>query len=115
MSNVFKLVGPFTTPLTLLVPNGKTTVKGVTKKSYKNEGLIFCKFKSFGGTETLVNGVLSIIDTASIETWYRPDITSDCKLVTMQGYEYEILGVPENIEMRNQYLKFKVKRVDGRA
>ena len=51
-----------------------------------------------------------------IETWYRPDVTAKCRIKVMQtGDVYEIIGKPENINMRNQYLKFKVQAVEGGA
>ena len=82
----------------------------------KSVNLFFGSFKSYGGTEKDVNGVYSIEDTANIETWYRPDIKSDCRIGVMNtGAIYEILGEPENINMRNQFLKFKVKRVKGKV
>lgn len=106
----------FTTPLMLLIPT-ETTVKGSQKKVYPDEGeIIFCSFKTYGGTEKVVNDVLVIEDTANIETWYRPDITSNCR-VKIPGTEkcYNIIGEPENINMRNKYLKFKITRVVGGA
>lgn len=107
--------GPFNVPLFLFVPT-KTTVKGSTKKTYPSEGeLIMCSFRTFGGTETTQNDVLTIEDTAVIETWYRPDIKSDCKIKDVDGVDYEILGTPENINKRNQYLKFKIRSVRGGA
>lgn len=72
--------------------------------------------KTFGGTETTSNGVLSIEDTAQIVCWYRPDIRSDCRLIRLaDNSAWEIIGEPENIEVRNQFLKFKVRRVKGGA
>jgi hypothetical protein len=51
-----------------------------------------------------------------VETWFRPDIQSNCRIgVPQTGAVYEILGEPENINMQNQYLKFKVQRVKGGA
>lgn len=77
---------------------------------------INCSFKTFGGTEQEVNGVYAVIDTANIETYYRPDIKSDCGIVLLEnGAKYEIIGEPENIDMKNQYMKFKVKRIKGGA
>ncbi len=107
---------PFTTPLKLFIPTYKT-IKGVAVKEYPGEGIvIFGSFKTYGGTETTVNGVYSVIDTASIDTWYRPDIKSDCRISRAEdGALYEIVGKPENINMRNQFLKFKVRRVKGGA
>ena len=90
-------------------------IKGSNKKTYAEKGVIYCRFKSFGGTEATSNGTLVIEDTAQIETWYRPDIKADCRLKDTNGKEYEILGTPENINMRNQILKFKIRSVRGGA
>lgn len=107
---------PFNVPMTLLVPEWKT-VNGVRKKTYPLEGeLIFCSFRTFGGTETTVNGVYALEKTATIETHYRPDITADCRIILEQTRDtYEIIGDPENIEMRNQFMKFKVRKIGGKA
>lgn len=77
---------------------------------------IFGSFKTYGGTGKTVDGIYSITDTAVVETWYRPDITSDCIIALADtGAKYEILNEPENIERRNQFLKFKVQRIKGGA
>lgn len=110
-------------PLVLLVPT-YTTVSGVTRKSFptvaealQNENNVFFgTFKTYGGTERDVNGVYSIEDTASVESWYRPDIKSDCQIArTSDGAIFDIINEPENINQRNQFLKFKVKRVKGKS
>lgn len=104
-----------TTAMALQVPKAET-VLGVTKKSYVEVGNVFVNFKTFGGTESVANDVLSVIDTAQITTWYRPDIKSDCRLRRLSdGAVYEIVGDPENLEQRNQILYFKVRRVKGGA
>lgn len=107
-----------TIPLLLLIPTYRT-VSGVPTKSFPktSEGiLIYGNFKSYGGTERDVDGLYSIEDTAVVETWYRPDIKSDCRICVAQtGAVYEVWHEPENINMRNQFLKFKVKRVKGGA
>lgn len=111
-----------TTPLRLQVPK-YATYNGVSKKTYETvDGVIMANFKTFGGTEKEVNGVLVIEDTAQIVCWFRPDIKSNCRVVILDGNEdtknarcYEILGEPENIELRNQFLKFKGRRVKGGA
>lgn len=80
---------------------------------------IFGTFKTYGGTRSeqkTVDGLMSIEDTAYIETWFRPDITSDCVVALADtGALYEILNEPENIDRRNQFLKFIVRRVKGGA
>jgi hypothetical protein len=115
MSN-FKPSFPYVTAVQLLIPTYSTS-KGVPTKSYPDEGLlIYCSWKTYGGTETETNNLYTVIDTANVETWYRPDIKGDCRLkVLSTGDVYEILGKPENVNMRNQFLKFKVQAVEGGA
>lgn len=104
-----------TIPLFLFVPT-YTKVSGVSKKTYPETGtLFFGNFKTYGGTERDVNGVYSIEDTATIETWFNPDIAGDCRIGLESGAMYEVIGEPENVNMRNQFLRFKVKRVKGGA
>lgn len=114
----FKLAGPLTTPLMLLIPTYSDSY-GVESKTFPNisDGiLIYGSFRTFGGTERSVNGIYSIENTAIIETWYRPDIKSNCRIgISQTGEIYEILGEPENIGMRNQYLRLKVMQVKGGA
>lgn len=107
--------GPFNVPMFLFIPETKTK-KGVTTKVYSEKGeLIYCSFRTFGGTERTSNDVLVIEDTAVIETWFRDDITSDCIVKDVNNKKYEILGTPENINMRNQILRFKIRAVKGGA
>lgn len=114
----FKPSAVFSVALILLEPT-YSKAQGVPKKSFPalEEGVLFYgNFKTYGGTERDVNGLFSIEDTAIIETFYRPDIKSDCRIgVPATGAIYEVFGEPENINMRNQYLKFKVRRVTGGA
>jgi hypothetical protein len=109
-------------PLILLIPT-EQKISGVVKKIYPSieealevdENLFFGSFKTYGGTEKNVNGVYSIVDTANIETWYRPDIKANCRIALETGEIYDILNEPEDINKRHQFLKFKVKRVKGGA
>ena len=109
---------PFSTPMMLLIPTYQM-ISGVRKKVFPNfeDGLpFFASFKTYGGTEKEVNGVLSVEDTANIETWFDPAFTSGCRVAVANSRAvYEIMGEPENIDMRNQFLKFKVTRVKGGA
>ena len=114
----FTLANPLTAPLMLLIPSGSKAY-GVAAKVYPDidKGiLIYGSFKTFGGTDRVIDGLYSVEKTAVIETWYRPDITSDCRIGVLQtGEIYEILGEPENISLRNQYLRLKVKQIKGGA
>lgn len=110
----FKAHTPYNVPAFLLVPTTEY-IKGVPKKSFTAETEpFFCSFRSFGGTETQVNGVTVVENTATVETWYDPRITSGCN-IRVADLDYEILGTPENVEMRNKWLVFKVRAVKGGA
>lgn len=114
----YKASTPFHVPVYLLIPSYET-IKGVRVKIFPKPteaDIIFGSFKTFGGTDTTKNEVYSVEDTATVETWYRPDIKSDCRvLLADTNNTYEIVGEPENINMRNQYLKFKVRGIKGGA
>ena len=109
---------PFDTALIVLKPTYEK-VAGVRTKvlpDLKDGFKINAAFRSYGGTETTVDGVYSIVDTVDVETWYRPDITSDCIIVVAAtSAKYRIINEPENINNRNQFLKFKLERVKGGA
>ena len=106
------------TALKLLTPAYEKKA-GVVKKVYPTKPyadcpLIFANFKTKGGTETDINGVYGILDTAQIVTWYRPDIKGDCRIVRLpDGAVYEVIGEPENVDNRGQFIIFKVERVKG--
>ena len=114
----FRPALPFSTALVVLKPT-YSKVAGVRTKVLPDlaDGFeINASFKTYGGTEKTVDGIYSIVDTAQVETWFRPDITSDCVIVLANtGAQYEILNEPENIDQRNQFLKFKVQRIKGGA
>ena len=105
---------PYNVPVILLTPTTKT-VKGVLKKVYPETGkTVFCSMRTFGGTEKVVNDVIVVDNTAIVETWYRPDIKADCRFL-IDNIPYGILGTPENINMRNQYMIVKVRAIKGGA
>lgn len=105
----------FNVPMILLTPTISTS-HGVDKKTYPTNGdLIFGSFKSYGGTENVVNGSYSIEDTANVETWFDPRIKSECRIELENGAIYDIINEPEDIELRHQFMKFKVRRVKGNA
>ena len=112
----FKPSFPYSTAAELMIPT-YVKKKGVKSKVFTETGIrINVSFKTYGGTETNVNDVYAVVDTAWVETWYRPDIKSECRIKILEtGVIYEILGRPENINMRNQFMKFKVRAVEGGA
>jgi hypothetical protein len=100
-------------------------INGVNKRVFtidkigNNPVVRFCNFSTYGGTEYQNNGIYSVDDTANVVTWYDPAITAGGAIQLcnegMNAPLFEILGEPENIEMRNQELQFKVRRFKGGA
>lgn len=105
-----------TTPMLLQTP-ASAYVGGVLKKTFTDAAQPFlCNFATYGGTEREVNGVYSVEDTATVTAWFDPAITSDCRVKRLtDNAVFEIIGEPENIEMRNVFTVFKVQRVKGGA
>ena len=102
------------TPVKLLIPSATSKVNGVPRHTYPSTGdIIFVNWKTYGGTEQTVNGLYSVIDTAQITTRYRPDIAINCRLLREDDKIYEIISEPENADLNNKYLEFKVERVKG--
>lgn len=93
------------------------TVHGAEMAEYKDadqEPVIMCNFKSKGGTEAIHNGQYIILDTATVQTWYRPDIKKGDRLILEQdGSAWDIKGNPENVEMRNRLLIIKLQNAGG--
>lgn len=115
MARSYKPAVPFVTPLLLFVPTARR-VKGVNVKTYPDEGVpIFGSFRTFGGTEIIRDGIYITKDTAVIDTWYRPDIVAECRIALADKPDeiYTIIGRPEDVEMRHQFMTFKVERLGG--
>lgn len=105
-----------TTPFRLLIPTTEKSL-GVNVKTFAEQSdVMMCNCATYGGTETTTNGVLTVEETATITTWFRPDIKSDCRIKRLtDNAVFEVVGEPENIEMRNMFLVFKVRRIKGGA
>lgn len=103
-----------TTACDLFIPTS-SKVNGVQVHKYPGEGKrFFASVKSYGGSEHVSNDLLVIEDTIVLTTWYRPDIRPNCRVkVLPAGAVYEIIGEPENWDMRGQFLVCKCKRVKG--
>ncbi len=118
MARNYKPNAPFDCAMKLLVPT-TTMVKGVRQTTFPDpesiSDIFFGSFRTFGGTENFSNDVYTVFNTATIDTWYQPDITADCRIYICEtGRTYDILADPENIGMRHQFMQFKVERVGGK-
>lgn len=116
---MYRPVSVFSTPLMILSPT-YSNHEGVPYKEYPEEGPIFFgSFKTYGGTnlkgsQQTAAEVMTIIDTANVECFYRPDIKSECRIKNLvNGGIYDIINEPEDVEQRRVLLKFKVQRLKG--
>ena len=113
---MYKPNTPYNVPMFLHTVVDMEEDYGVSQKTYSKGILFYGSFRTFGGTERTYDGIYAVENTAVIETWYRPDIKSDCRIsIPSLGTTYESLGKPENINMRNQQMKFKVIAIEGGA
>jgi len=91
-----------------------TDVNGAPEISYQDAdpALDFCNWKGKGGTESVQAGTLTVMDTAELTMWYRPDMNERDHVLLNDNtaLAYEVINI-ENIEMRNQYMIVKVSRV----
>ena len=114
----YKPSAPFSVAMKLLVPT-ETDPYGTAKKTYSapaTSSQFFGSFRTFGGSENTVDGVYTLVNTAVIDTWYRPDIKADCRIYMCDtGEVYDIISDPEDIDRRHQYMQFKVKKVGGKS
>lgn len=106
---------PFTVPMTVLLTQTRR-VNGVLTKVRTPGRTFMANARSFGGTEVERDGQVVVEDTVRIETWYAPDIVSGSAIrMEEDGSVWEVMGAPEDILMRHQYLTFKAKRSVGGA
>lgn len=106
---------PFTVAAKILTASFDT-VNGIPTKTFKAGDVFYCSARAYGGTEKIVDGKYLIEDTLTVETWYRPDLTSECRIEFLEdSSEWEILNTPEDIDLRHQFIRFKVRRYKGKA
>ena len=118
MARRYNPMTPFDVAMKLLVPTS-TVVKGVTKKVYPDPDdvteVFFGSLRTYGGTENMSNDIFTVYDTAVIDTWYNPAITSDSQVYICEtGEIFDVISRPENIDMRHQYLQFKLQKIGGK-
>lgn len=104
-------VQQFATPITVQART-ITIVNGQKKTTYANRyaNQRLCGYKPFYGSEAIQAGQLGVVEGGTITTWYDAGIEPTDRII-LNGNAYDIMTPPENIENRNMYLTFKIKRV----
>lgn len=109
----FKPTAPFNVKFRLIQIEVEDNNTGKpTEKEIITDDYILASFKTYGGTDLTVNGRLVVEDTGTLYTYYNPKIGTRTKLLDItEGVKYEVLGRPENIERRNQYMMIRVRSI----
>jgi hypothetical protein len=90
------------------------TVENRTVKTYTEVGTVRGKFKQKGTAETTANGLTIINEKTTFITWFKADFAA-ADILTINGVDFEIIGTPENVEMRNRYAVLTLERISGGA
>ena len=90
------------------------TVNNRTQKVYTEVGTVRGKFKQKGTAETNANGLTVINEKTTFITWFKADFAA-ADILTINGVDFEIIGTPENVEMRSRYSVLTLERISGGA
>ena len=90
------------------------TVNGRKQKTYAEVGTVRGKFKQKGAAEMTANGLIVTSDKITFVTWFKPDFAA-ADILTIGGADYEIVGTPENVEMRGRYAVLTLEKIGGGA
>ena len=90
------------------------TVENRTVKTYTEVGTVRGKFKQKGTAETTANGLTVINEKTTFTTWFKADFAA-ADILTIGGVDFEIVGHPENVEMRSRYSVLTLERISGGA
>lgn len=110
---MYKIKDRMTTPIKVLKEE-KTNVNGRVGISHKesSDELIWCIWKSYGGTESVIDGLSVYKDTATIECRFTPNINQNDIIENLiTNTKYKIITVPDDINQLHQFLRFKVERL----
>lgn len=92
------------------------TVNNRFAKEFEALGEVRGKFKQKGTAETNTNGLTLINEKTTFITWYKKNTPfAPADILTINGTDYEIVGKPENVEMRNRYVILTLEVYTGGA
>lgn len=89
-------------------------VNGRLVKELEIVGTLRGKFKQKGCAEIGANGLTVVNEKTTYTTWYNANLQAS-DVLEINGKEYEIIGTPENVEMRGRYAIINLERINGGA
>ena len=109
-----KISRPFRSVFHILKPT-YTHTYGVDTQTWDDIGIFHGSVRSFGGTEKVENGVLSVETTKVVQTNYDTRLTASVRLLDDTGVQWEVLGAPEDLDEKHRFMQFKIRKVRGGA
>ena len=102
--------------VTLAVHKKPTTqiINGHNQKTYYVVGNIKGKFKQKSTSQLNANGLVIVEDKVTYTTWWNNNFEAQ-DILTINNNDYEILGQPENVEMRSRYAVLNLVLIKGGA
>ena len=75
---------------------------------------ILVEWKNKFGSEAIEAAANQAKEPASLRLWYLPGVTADCIITRLDdSAEFEIIGTPDDVMNRHQFLEIQVKRYTG--
>ena len=89
-------------------------INGHDQKTYTTVGTIKGKFKQKTTSELNANGLVIVEDKVTYTTWWSNNLEAQ-DILTINNIDYEIVGQPENVEMRSRYAVLNLRLIKGGA
>ena len=106
-------ISEFVTPAVHKKPT-YSEVNGRQVKEFAVVGNLRGKFKQKGTSEMNANGLIVVNDKTSFITWWKTDFEAK-DIITIGGVDYQVIGTPENVEMRGRYAILNLEKISGGA
>jgi len=78
--------------------------------SYTTIATVWAKWQNVHGSEVWAAESVQAVDPATVLIRYRSDIDSTCT-ISLGSKRYKIVGAPDDIENRHEYIELKVSRM----
>lgn len=106
---------PFDVTFKLWIPTTQV-VRGVAVKDYKEGALFNASVRTYTSDKTEADDIYTPYVTTVLDTWWNPDIKADCVVELVEtGERYSLETEPENIDMRHQFMQFRIRKIGGKA
>ena len=103
----------FVTPATLK-RTSEIMVNGRAQKQIDDVLTLRGKFKQKGTAELNANGLVVVHTKTTYTTWWSNEFTAG-DILNVDGEDYQIEGLPEDVEKRGRYAVLTLKKIEGGA